>query len=324
LADFLTSADLDPTALSAELCPTQPPPTPPVIDPLESEQPLPPALNLAHFVPHIPIQHPRQFFGRTAILEEIFRLWRQDALYSGTFIGAKKSGKTSLLEYVRGITTTPQPELRPGQRTQWLAPGKHLHWVFVDFQAPGMCQQEVLLLYLLEKLNLPIPEPCTHINFNRIVGEQLPQPTVILVDEFDKGLTAADTELDQDFWEGMRALLRKTKFRLAFLIAANTRPDKLAPQQGISSPFFNYLRFLNRGQRLGPLTDSEALELLNSSPIPFPAADKTWILTHTGCWPHPMQICCYHRCNALEQGDPGQSWQEAALAEMNGFEETEE
>ena len=325
LKDFLTSVDLDPTDLVAELCPTQSSLSLLDLDPNEDDPSISQPPNLPPFVPGIPLQHPCQFFGRETILEEIFRLWRQDALYSGTFIGDKRSGKTSLLEYIRAITTTPPYELRSGQRTNWLSLDKHIHWVFVDFQDPSMRRQKSLLPYLLHKLNLPIPKSCTHINFNRIVGEQLQEPTVILVDEFDKGLTAKDTELDQDFWEGMRALLRKTKFQLAFLIAAMTRPDKLAPHQGITSPFFNYLRFLNRGQKLGPFSEAEALALINSSPIPFLEADIAWILANNpDRWPHPLQICCYHRYNALEKGDTSEIWKEDALAEMNGFEDSEE
>lgn len=265
------------------------------------------------------IQHPRQFFDREPILTKIFRMWRNSALQCGAIIGDRRSGKTALLEYVRQISVTPASELRPGQKRDWLPKGQSLQWVFIDFQDPGNLKQTSLLETILSRLNLPIPNPCTQINFNRLMGEQLQTRTVILMDEFDKALTSEKSDLDQDFWEGMRALVRRTKGKLGFLVAALTEPSKLAIHHGITSPFFNIFLCLNRRTGLGPFNQTVAREMMDSSPIPFAEEDKVWIMQQSQCWPHKLQVCCYYRLAGLEEGRQDNAWKDNALAEMERF-----
>ncbi|MEN8217661.1 MAG: helix-turn-helix transcriptional regulator [Pseudomonadota bacterium] len=78
-----------------------------------------------------PIIHPRQFFGREALLKRIFNEWRQLPLQHVAVCGPKLSGKTSLLNYIRYIHNHNDNTLCQGQRYDWLK--QRYSWVFVDF-----------------------------------------------------------------------------------------------------------------------------------------------------------------------------------------------
>jgi hypothetical protein len=57
----------------------------------------------------------------------------------------------------------------------------------------------------------------------------------------------------------------------------------------LSTPFFNIFGYT---ATLGALTEMEARELINSSPIPFPEEDIEWILAESGLCPLLLQILC--------------------------------
>ena len=98
-------------------------------------------------------------------------------------IGPKRSGKTSLLYYLKNITQAEPAELRPGQRTDWLPQPERYQWVFVDFQDSRMGNRDRLLRHLLTNLNMPAPSPCDLDTFMDIVSHYLQMPTVILLVE---------------------------------------------------------------------------------------------------------------------------------------------
>jgi len=51
------------------------------------------------------------FFGRQRQLKRLFNLLKSYPLQNAAIIGQKRSGKTSLLNYLRTISTTPSPQL---------------------------------------------------------------------------------------------------------------------------------------------------------------------------------------------------------------------
>jgi hypothetical protein len=76
--------------------------------------PMPPHLSItlgqmcpSPFVIGPPITEPRQFFGRDYLLHRIFEVWKYLPLQHIAIVGAKRSGKTSLLHYLRRIVDTP-------------------------------------------------------------------------------------------------------------------------------------------------------------------------------------------------------------------------
>ncbi|NJR69927.1 MAG: ATP-binding protein [Synechococcales cyanobacterium CRU_2_2] len=72
------------------------------------------------FIVGSPITKPRQFFGRERELRRLFALIKRLPLQNAAIIGPRRAGKTSLLYYLMKICTTPEEELRPGQKRDWL------------------------------------------------------------------------------------------------------------------------------------------------------------------------------------------------------------
>jgi len=264
------------------------------------------------FVVGPPIIHPRHFFGRTYELKRIFGLWKRRPLQNVAIIGLKRSGKTSLLHYLKTVTTTPVAKLRPGQQTDWLHQPEQYRWVMVDFRDPRMYRRERLLRYLLLSLDIPVPEPCNLENFLDVVSLHLKNPTLILMDEISSALAAP--ELDLPFWGSLRSLATSlTGGKLAFLLTAHESPALLAQEQGKPSPFFN---IFGHTFTLGPFTEKEARELIASSPRRFDPEDVEWILAQSECWPCRLQALVHARLNALEFGERGDTWKQEGLRQM--------
>ncbi len=77
------------------------------------------------FVTGPPVAQPRQFFGRERELKRIFNWWRRTPMSHVALVGPKRSGKTSLLHYLRGIHAMPADSLRPDQKRDWLPNAHH-------------------------------------------------------------------------------------------------------------------------------------------------------------------------------------------------------
>jgi hypothetical protein len=141
-------------------------------------------------------------------------------------------------------------------------------------------------------------------------------PTVVLLDEIGVALQRYP-ELDDGFWEGLRALATtQVGGNLGFVLAAHESPVQLAHDCGHSSPFFNIFGYI---ATLGPLADADARALIAGSPIAFPDADVDWILAQSGRWPILLNILCRERLVALEEGEAGDEWREEALRQIEPF-----
>ncbi len=191
------------------------------------------------FITGIPITDSRYFFGRNYELKRLFNLLKRHPLQNAAIIGKKRSGKTSLLHYLKNITTTSTEDLRLNQKSDWLPHPENYKWIFVDFQDQRMANRERLLSYILESLGIKVPNPCNLDYFMDLVSENLHNPTVILLDEIGVGLQRCP-ELDDGFWECLRSLAtNSTDGNLAFVLATHSSPVELAHNTGHSSPFFN-------------------------------------------------------------------------------------
>ncbi|MEO0408070.1 MAG: ATP-binding protein [Cyanobacteria bacterium P01_A01_bin.135] len=268
------------------------------------------------FVIGTPISQPRQFFGRHRVVKRLFNLLKTHPLQNAAIIGPRRSGKTSLLNYLCTITTTPASELRPGQKADWLPQPGAYRWVYVDFQDARLAKREGLLRYLLAGLGLAMPEPCDLEGFMARVSGQVTQPTVVLMDEIGEAL-GTYSELNDEFWNSLRSLATtQTDGNLAFVLATPESPVTLARHTGHSSPFFNIFGYT---ATLGPLKEDEARELVGRSPIPFAEADVAWMLEQSGGWSILLQILCRERLVALEEGEDGDDWREEGLEQMQPF-----
>ncbi|MBD2196179.1 MULTISPECIES: ATP-binding protein [Calothrix] len=268
------------------------------------------------FITGSPITQPRHFFGREKELKRLFNLLKRHPLQNAAIIGKKRSGKTSLLHYLKNITTTPALQLRPNQKSDWLPQPENYQWIFVDLQDARMQNREGLLKYILESLKLQVPNPCDLDYFMDIVSDNLHQPTVILLDEIGVGLQRCP-ELDDGFWESLRSLAtNSTDGNLAFILATPESPIELAKNTGHSSPFFNIFGYT---AYLTALTEQEARELIASSPITFADEDVEWILNQSQCLPILLQILCRERLFTLEEAEDDENWQEEALTQIQPF-----
>ena len=268
------------------------------------------------FITGNPITHPRCFFGREKELKRLFNLIKRKPLQNAAIIGKRCSGKTSLLQYLKNITSTPIEQLRPNQKSDWFPHSENYRWIFVDFQDSRLQNREGLLRYILECLKMSVPNPCDLDRFMDVVSRNLRQPTVILLDEIGVGLQRCP-ELDDGFWESLRSLAtNQTNGNLGFVLAAPESPIELAKSTGHSSPFFNIFGYTTT---LGAMTEAEARELIGSSPIPFADEDVEWILNQSKCWPLLLQILCQERLFSLENGDTEDDWHEEGLQQIEPF-----
>jgi hypothetical protein len=268
------------------------------------------------FIVGPPITHPHYFFGRERELKRLFNLLKRRPLQNAAIIGPRRSGKTSLLHYLKQVTRTPPDQLRPNQRSDWLPSPMHYDWILVDFQDSRLGSREGLLRYLLTQLDLSIPDPCDLDRFMDIVSRELRTPTVVLFDEIGVALQRYP-DLDDSFWEGLRALAtHPVGGNLAFVLAAQESPAELARHNELGSPFFNIFGYT---ALLAPLQEAEARELIASSPLPFEPDEVEWILDQSGRWPILLQILCREHLLALEEGETAGRWRADGLQQMAPF-----
>ncbi|MCP4698427.1 MAG: helix-turn-helix domain-containing protein [Gammaproteobacteria bacterium] len=256
-----------------------------------------------------PVIRPCDFFGQTALLEEIFDAWDRPVLEHIAVIGDRLTGKTSLLNYLKAIHNIRPGSLRPQQRGDWLE--EPYQWAVVDFRDPRMQKLEGLLWHLLNELRLPQVEKQDLEHFMEIVEEQLILPTVILMDNIEIGLRSP--ELDQIFWEAMRHIgTSPSGPQTGFCVTSRRSPgqlEELAAELGKPSPFFNTFD----SKTLGPFTEAEARNLLAYAPQPFESAGVDWILEHSRRWPVILQEFCKLRLQALKHPQQHGEWQAECL-----------
>lgn len=103
--------------------------------------------------------------------------------------------------------------------------------------------------------------------------------------------------------------------QLGYVIAVHPELGDLVRTKA-SSPFLNIF-----GQLLysGPLTESEARELIGSSPEPFSEDAVQWILSESGCHPCLLQLLCDTRLTAIHENQPEEQWKTEGLARISHF-----
>jgi transcriptional regulator with XRE-family HTH domain len=231
-----------------------------------------------------PIIKPYQFFGREELLRNIYWAWHKEVPESIAIIGPKRSGKTSVLNYLKNITQTVyyRPNQLKGWPTDWLP--YHVQVAFVDFLEANMSQPETLMTDILQQLNLEVPSSCTLADFSRIL-RNVENSLVILMDNIEIGLKT--TTLGNSFWRNMAALGNCEPVR--FVITASELPLELARDCRKPSPFF---KLFGHTLQLEAFTEEEARELLSNSPEPFSAEEIEGMLKESNCWPEPLQQSC--------------------------------
>jgi hypothetical protein len=249
--------------------------------------------------------HPRGFFGRDSALRKIFQIWSREPVHHVVVSGRRCSGKTSLLQYLETIHRLPKEQLRPGQRADWLPEAPRYRFVFIDFQDERMRDAQGLVRRLGSGLGLPALEPADLSHFTDLLCKHLSEPAILLMDGIEAGFPS-----QPDFWACLRSLSETVSGgRLGFLIALQ-RDETSLSDGGLRWARFRSL--FGYEIELGPLEETEALELIGSSPKPFPAEDVQWILRESGCHPALLQVLCDSRLQTLGCAESAR-WREEAL-----------
>ena len=266
------------------------------------------------FVVGPPIFDPIKFFGRNREVKRVFWALPGASLQHCAVIGKHRSGKTSLLHYLKKITKTVPEALRPEQKQDWLVMPDRFQWVFVDFQDPRMGTQEGFFKYLINQLSFVQPAHLNLPSFIDTLARRIHTPTVILLDEIQAAFMLP--ELDRQFWWALRSLgTNLTEGKLSFIITSSKPLSELMLDDGQPSPFLNIFGHV---MDLGPFTEEEAFEFLRYSPIQFDEKTMEWMIKTSQRWPALLQILCnlYYESD-LENDLDG--WKTTALERLRPY-----
>jgi transcriptional regulator with XRE-family HTH domain len=242
----------------------------------------------------IPVIKPYQFFGREALLRDIYWAWNKVVPESIIIVGPKRSGKTSVLNYLKNINHAEyyRPDQPKGWPIDWLP--YHVQMAFIDFQDANMFQPESLMASILQQLNLTIPSPCELTTFSSVLKNELIKPAVILIDNLEIGLKI--TALDEIFWRNMAFL--GSHERLSFVATISQLP-LLVEGCDKSSSFFE---LFGHTLQLEAFTKDEARELFANSPESFSSSEIEKMLEESSCWPELLQKLCDTRLRKMSLG----------------------
>lgn len=266
------------------------------------------------FVVGPPVHEPSAFFGRVREVKRLLALWMRRPFHSALIVGARRSGKTSLLRYVKELTQVPPSMLRPNQLHAWPrgsavsdegARPETYRIAYVDFQDPRTRRPEFVLGEILRACGMESSVGCEHDDFITVVSERLDAPTIVLLDEIEKGLHRPELA---ELWGTLRsAASRHPRQLLAFAVACRAIPS--ADDTSYESPLLN---IIGEVIELGPFTVEEAMDLIAASPRAFPDADVAWMLEESARWPALLQVFCDARLNAFDTAEEG-DWKRHAL-----------
>jgi hypothetical protein len=244
-----------------------------------------------------PIIEPNHFFGRRAILDKMSDAWKHRPLEHIAIYGKKRSGKTSLLNHIKY-----HPELQG------------YNWVFIDFEHPLRRMLKELVCYVLEEIKLKISESkCCLTDFLEIIEDKLETPTVILMENVEKGLQSQELN---GFWETMRHMGTHIN-NVGFCVTSCQPLFELEKTIKISNHSSHFINIFSES-KLGPFTEEEARELLSSAPPPFSELDAQWVLklleNQQRYWPILIQEMVWAR---LDQSH--KNWKQAAAKAMERY-----
>lgn len=269
--------------------------------------------SLDPFVIGVPILRTEQFFGRKREVERLLRLLVGYPLQNAAIIGVRRSGKTSLLHYLKTAGTTAQI-ISPMINVQKL---KTYRWISVDFQNPLLREQSALFTHLSRDIDTRYYPDDKAVKFWESFVKTIDRPTVFLMDGINLGL--ASNAIEPDFWNGIHALCNselagKFSFIVSTLFPLESLKEEYPEKQ-------EFLDLFDHKIRLGPFSESEALSFIHSSPISVSEEDSTWMIEQSGKWPLLLQILSYTRWDILQSNDENYlaDWRIEGLSAINPY-----
>lgn len=265
------------------------------------------------FITGKPINDPRRFFGRHKQVKQVFMELETGYPISNISIqGPKRSGKTSLLKFIYNAGKFNDKKLRPNHSYINNARCSNFKWIYIDFRDPLMRSMEKLLEKIIKDLDFTPPKSYDLYNFLCVMKNNLRDPTIILLDDISIAFQRCP-EFDDQFWDGLRYL--SCNFDLAYIFTSSENPKLVAQNNNCTSAFFNIFTCV---PTLGPFLNSDAHELISSSPIQFDNDDSEWIFKETNCWPHLLQIYSKYYLNHLKSSFKW-DWKDEAKREINNL-----
>lgn len=253
-----------------------------------------------------PISDPARFFGRRAEVEQVYTRLLNAEFESSSIVGERRTGKTSLLNYIAHPSTAGAHGLDPDiylfvyadlqmvdQRTTptrfWSRILRHIarklknDELETDFKLAY--EQEEIDNYTLDDLFYLTDEQGLHF--------------VLLLDEFEN--VTENTNFGTDFFYGLRALA--IHHNLALITASRQELITLCHSDAVrASPFFNIFANIN----LSAFDEGEAGSLLRQSltgsDVRFSPAELTLLFDLAGRHPYFVQVSAHFLFAAHAQG----------------------
>jgi len=244
-----------------------------------------------------PISDPARFFGRRAEVEQVYTRLLNAEFESSSIVGERRTGKTSLLNYIAHPSTA---------GAHGLDPARYL-FVYADLQ---MVDQKTtptrFWARLLRRIGRKIKDGELKAEFKQASEqEEIDNYTlddlfyltdernlhfVLLLDEFEN--VTANTNFGTDFFYGLRALA--IHHNLALITASRQELVALCHSDAVrASPFFNIFANIN----LSAFNEEEARELLEQSlegtGVCFTPTELTLLFEIAGTHPYFLQIAAH-------------------------------
>jgi len=267
-----------------------------------------------------PISAPSRFFGRQAEAEQVYTRLRNAEFESSSIVGERRTGKTSLLNYIAHPSTAQARGLdlaryifvyadlqMVNQKTTptrfWSRILRRVARKIKDAELKAECkqayEQDDIDSYALDDLFYITDEHDLHL--------------VLLLDEFENVTTNAN--FGTDFFYGLRALA--IHHNLALITASRQELITLCHSDAVrASPFFNIFANIN----LPAFDKEQATTLLQQSTaktnISFTSPELALLFDVAGCHPYFVQVAAHFLFAAHTRGLSAQRREQFLLREF--------
>ncbi len=243
----------------------------------------------------IAIKDPQYFFGRLEEIQYLISLLRN--CQSCSIVGPRRSGKSSLINYISHIDALTKYNLNP----------EDYIFVPIDLEGLGELTQSEFFTMIIEEIRnrtnnsnlrgsiekLLTQEEVRFLDIKNIMREitNLNKNVIFLFDEFE--LITNNKNLDCNFYSGLRNLANT--FNVAYITSSHVPLlDLTLSQETLGSPFFNFFTQIE----LGLLDDKGVNDLITipsqNNGIVFPKNVIEFVKNTAGSHAFFIQILCYH------------------------------